>query len=988
MASKSKRRGRVFRASCILAALIIAGSSFAWFTTKDEVTNRLTASSDYGVSIVESFVPPKNIVPGETVNKDVYAVNTGNVDAFVKESVSGILNYDYEEVVDSFAATNEQLTTAQVNAVMGVLTTEDGITTYEAGSYLAWTDADGVDVGAVNIARKADVDDKTNNPATASNPWKPTVEGAYIFRRSINNTDASNPFTYSGYYFVPGAEDKYYKIVIGDDTYPDVVSQRDNDGDPTPSKYVFDISTDFAQLVKEDGTTHFAAADVDAVTGVLKADPLYRFVKLTKMDDKAVKLTYEDKDTTVGSEHPARLVATYGNGLGTATPESAAAQAAAAQAAVKYQNAKGEYEAAVVSEKNAKANYDYATALANAENKLWKALDAYEGKYKDVNDTGGTKETYDKAAEAVRKYATAIKDGTNRASVSPAIDDGMLNITSNGTPDIEDGKNPLKPQVDNGSGTGIFTQNQWDGYAAGGDPVTTNSGVTALRADAAYQNDFATYIAAYNAIYADSTGLCDLIKTQLEIIETNSAANINGSDQDAANKVKAAVTQLKAYATALTKQVNIMKNAYIALADEEARITGMSNTNTTNDTAFDALVDTAAAFKTNIDNLSNLADAYDTAEDAYNEDQDALSDAKAAWVTAIDTYNTEVGEVSPGAKYAYTNTLSTDVNEQAWDTHTDKHVSEDDGAVIVPAWSAINEADDANPVFSTAEVASLAAYDGSGTRPDLSTNRSYNIRKIADADMPTVGHATTNVIDTIGEKHGTTTTAYSYEDWQAQVAAKKTAMDNAKGVLNDADAAVGSASNIKFYINLADDYDTYWTFDTTTDKSEKADFYLKKVLTAGETSHKLVDSVQFANEVTPADYRNLTFDLDIGLDSIQVTYDGNAYDVDAVNSDDTFKMVATVAATADANGNNVTWGAAPVAGVSTTSYKLKIGANEYDATLTKLDTAVNGHYYELKANTDGVDGDETFYGDSNQKGAEFVNSADSSQKGTLVVNRT
>ena len=58
------------------AAMIIAGSTFAWFTSKDEVTNRLTANSDYGVSIVESFAPPANWLPGQTVNKDVYAVNT------------------------------------------------------------------------------------------------------------------------------------------------------------------------------------------------------------------------------------------------------------------------------------------------------------------------------------------------------------------------------------------------------------------------------------------------------------------------------------------------------------------------------------------------------------------------------------------------------------------------------------------------------------------------------------------------------------------------------------------------------------------------------------------------------------------------------------------------------------------------------------------------------------------------------------------------
>ena len=101
MASKSKRRGRVFRASCILAALIIAGSSFAWFTSTDEVTNRLSANADYDVSIVESYAPPKNWLPGQNVNKDVYALNTGSIGAYVNEDVSSVLTYTVEHKLES-----------------------------------------------------------------------------------------------------------------------------------------------------------------------------------------------------------------------------------------------------------------------------------------------------------------------------------------------------------------------------------------------------------------------------------------------------------------------------------------------------------------------------------------------------------------------------------------------------------------------------------------------------------------------------------------------------------------------------------------------------------------------------------------------------------------------------------------------------------------------------------------------------------------------
>ena len=270
MASKSKKRRRVLGASCILAALIIAGSSFAWFTSKDEVTNRLTANADYGVSIVESFVPPKNWLPGQEINKDVYAVNTGNVDAYVKEKITGILNYTYEQVIDTLAPDCVQLTPDRIAAI-------DGATTEEAGGYLAWTDAmvttttytvDGAKValedyddgdykykvgeyyakelnegdntlytrsgepgsytytdsgvvlnkatatnkyptGSVNSARENTV---PNTDTGVANPrWTPPATGAYIFRRAIDTTSTGNSFdnpsfTYAGYYFVKAGD--------------------------------------------------------------------------------------------------------------------------------------------------------------------------------------------------------------------------------------------------------------------------------------------------------------------------------------------------------------------------------------------------------------------------------------------------------------------------------------------------------------------------------------------------------------------------------------------------------------------------------------------------------------------------------------------------------------------------------------------------------------------------------------------------------------
>ena len=86
---KTSRERRVLVVALLVAALIVSGSTFAWFTSKDEVTNRLSASADYGVSIAESFHAPQSWIPGQEINKDAAATNTGNVDAFVRMYLSG-----------------------------------------------------------------------------------------------------------------------------------------------------------------------------------------------------------------------------------------------------------------------------------------------------------------------------------------------------------------------------------------------------------------------------------------------------------------------------------------------------------------------------------------------------------------------------------------------------------------------------------------------------------------------------------------------------------------------------------------------------------------------------------------------------------------------------------------------------------------------------------------------------------------------------------
>lgn len=148
---KSAREKRVLVGALLVAAVITAGSTFAWFTSKDEVTNRLSASAKYDVSIAEDFQPPEEWIPGQTINKDVSAVNTGNVDAFVRMWLGGQMRL-----------LNETTSTAMVEATSANVT---GLT--------AVTDADKLNLGLT---------------------WEKTASGSSpVYYRTLSTTQRKNP---------------------------------------------------------------------------------------------------------------------------------------------------------------------------------------------------------------------------------------------------------------------------------------------------------------------------------------------------------------------------------------------------------------------------------------------------------------------------------------------------------------------------------------------------------------------------------------------------------------------------------------------------------------------------------------------------------------------------------------------------------------------------------------------------------------------------
>ena len=251
MSSKRKKdkRRRVLAASCLLAALIVAGSTFAWFTSQDEVVNKLSATNNYGVTAVEDFTPPSNWIPGQTVDKDVRVTNTGNVDAFVKTTVTGdlvltrlidsqALPTDAEEKAAVLASAIELSTsfTEQANPDTPAAS-KDQVRAKQAGSRLVYS-ADInhtlVEYDETNLQKDdtgitlTDADNNTFITVDEGNTddYKPTETGYYIFARSTteNADGTAKTITYDGYYYDDTAK-KYYDIEV---TTP--FAKKDEDG--------------------------------------------------------------------------------------------------------------------------------------------------------------------------------------------------------------------------------------------------------------------------------------------------------------------------------------------------------------------------------------------------------------------------------------------------------------------------------------------------------------------------------------------------------------------------------------------------------------------------------------------------------------------------------------------------------------------------------------------------------------------------------------
>lgn len=82
----------------LLAGILTAGvvgGTFAWFTSKDTVTNQFATTGtdepgnpDAGIDIWEKFKEPTNVVPGTTTDKLVQVKNTSTYDQFIRVKIT------------------------------------------------------------------------------------------------------------------------------------------------------------------------------------------------------------------------------------------------------------------------------------------------------------------------------------------------------------------------------------------------------------------------------------------------------------------------------------------------------------------------------------------------------------------------------------------------------------------------------------------------------------------------------------------------------------------------------------------------------------------------------------------------------------------------------------------------------------------------------------------------------------------------------------
>ena len=862
------------------------------------------------------------------------------------------------------------------------------------------------------------VDDRWTPPAEGDYIFRRKIDTSDMTAVDDYN---SVKYTYAGYHFVPGngkpkddpdyVPDKYYKIIIGTDKYPTV--SLDGDG-----KYVYDISAESSAL----GTV---TIDKDGV--ITDEDVTIRYVVLNEVVNQAPTLTYGDTEDVNGDGAMDKyLIASYTDDKGvnaeisarqaeltTAQTELAAAQetlesasANRAKKEVDYQDALGAYNSALSRYTQAKADYDYAKALADATNALIKA----------ANDRAAAEATKDTDAQELQTAATDLKTEASGLLTSNPWIGTIAGIT--GTP-LQDstsaiGNYTLIPQE---------TRTHISNYNTQFNNKLSNVTANLADFDASYtkiQGYIANIKSNLDSLAAIKNDVRPDTKTVFEQYATAEAVETyTKAVEDNYAKLAA---ELQTYARLYTdiKEATVAEDNLTGLDYATGNpvsdfITGdfaalsLTDLRSKTDTYKDEWSDCNDQFKDN----GVLAEAQATWENdvkAYNK---AVSDAKTTYddviddpqgnpnnnankilkndeTTALDTmdnngktlvpYNGTDKTAGYSASFDGTGkdgtgdgsdpTIAENVSWKVYtteDAYSSKPLGTDKKGATDPNADTntkiITQTYEAETAFTELTPRDILA--GTATAKPLGELSVDDDGKITAATDNTLAAELKSAYEALKGTDSTDGAEKEYEAAKKAYDDANTAIANANATIADAEAAIAALtdkSDIKIYIVLDKDVTTNWTRDDAEDH-KSVDFYLNKILEAGETSEKLIDYVKLDSNVNSLDYKNLVFDLNVGLDSVQVTYDENQrdYTATAVNVDDNnFDLVATVG---DDN-SKVTWATKTAA--TTPTYKVR-GTTVTPTDLTE-NNEISGTEYKYQITTTYG----TFWGTELKDGAEFV----------------
>jgi hypothetical protein len=913
------------------------------------------------------------MLPGQEVNKDVYAVNTGNIGAFVKESVSAKLTYTYEKKEATFdknkVSEYVELDENIVKAINGRLV--DGATSQEAGAFLVYSrGTDGKEIlapGQVNSATirdeaQSDGETPIDNPGKVEGTrWHPTAEGVYIFRRAL---DSDNKWNYAGYYYVPGEGDKegnYYKIVIGNDSFRAANENESVVLEDGTRKIVFDISVNQDKL----GPT----ASVNAANGTITGTVPVQYVKNVTVTAQPATLTYLNRS----DKGVAALKATYTANAGNADAETRAAVLKAAEedmtakyealldafskgamAERDYENTLGDYLTAKSRYDQTYADWEYATALENATNILYAA----------ANNRGQAEVAKDNAYYDLQEALDKLQTEAVTLDTAP----GSKNINYGDLFASDTGLNDDGCDI---SFKSIFGYTALDGHGT----VSTGTLNDIIENGNWGNADNSQLLKTIKEYRKEMHTVWGKIKTATDELDSalDAFANLNATDNGQADKAQEMLDTLNEKRAALETLLRQYKTLYADLkeyvtsntpgADDEFLTQLTYGTTVENDIdAWIARLDSAsdlAGLEQSIVRAGDDNDITDYVADfkkKYAEYLDQIHNvipaAEGAWTQAVNTYNNTVRNAQTTyMKKIKTNQLLVDedgtVHKNAFDGLKNPSDTVDGASDDKAKWLTNNnndlvqlyaaekddkdhsqkESDNQTPEVNDTDgtlwqtigkdvdaTGSLQARYTSGSynaENDTNTQSTYtaavnNTEAVKGENdfLQLTGSPDTAMKQTLGAlatakstKENDVTTA-AYKQAEDNLADAKAAYEAAKTAYNAANSAAaagnGDESKISFTIYLDDENSALdWTSELKDGESAQvANFYYNYILAAGQTSHKLIDAVKLDETVGAKDYKNLTLDLNVGLESAQMTYSDDQRKVTstAVDSNDDFTM--------------------------------------------------------------------------------------------------